>query len=83
MGNFHVEQRTKDGMFNATDLLNQWNSNSGQQKQMAHYFENIATEEFVNALMSEENFKERNSVYLKSRGKNGGTWDHDYYFKLQ
>jgi hypothetical protein len=80
MGNFHVEQRTKDGMFNATDLLNQWNSHSGQQKQMSHYFENNATEEFVNALMSEENFKERNSVYLKSRGKSGGTWMHPIMF---
>lgn len=80
MGNFHVEQRTKDGMFNATDLLNQWNSHSGQQKQMSHYFDNNATEEFVNALMSEENFKERNSVYLKSRGKSGGTWMHPIMF---
>ena len=25
MGDFLVEQRTKDSMFNATDLLNQWN----------------------------------------------------------
>jgi len=81
MGSFHVEQRTKDGMFNATDLLNQWNESSGQQKQMSHYFENTSTEEFVNALMSEENFKERNSVYLKSRGKyNGGTWMHPIMF---
>lgn len=81
MGDFHVEQRTKDGMFNATDLLNQWNSSSGQQKQMSHYFENSSTEEFINALMSEENFKERNSVYLKSRGKySGGTWMHPIMF---
>ncbi len=81
MGNFHVEQRTKDGMFNATDLLNQWNSSSGQQKQISHYFENSSTEEFINALMSEENFKERNSVYLKSRGKySGGTWMHPIMF---
>ena len=25
MGNFNVIQRTKDGMFNATDLSKQWN----------------------------------------------------------
>lgn len=25
MGNFLVEQRTKDSMFNATNLLKQWN----------------------------------------------------------
>ncbi len=31
MGNFNVIQRTKDGMFNATDLLKQWNSFNSQQ----------------------------------------------------
>ena len=81
MGQFQVEQRTKDGMFNATALLNQWNESSGQQKQMVHYFDNNATEEFIKALMSEEGLKERNSVYLKTRGKyNGGTWMHPLMF---
>ena len=80
MGQFHVQQRTKDGMFNATALLNQWNANSGQQKQMVHYFENNATREFMETLMEKENLKERNSVVLKSRGKNGGTWMHPFLF---
>lgn len=81
MGSFHVAQRTKDGMFNATELLNQWNASSGQQKQISHYFDNNNTKEFINALMVEENFKERDSVYLKSRGKyNGGTWMHPIMF---
>lgn len=81
MGKFNVEQRTKDGMFNATALLKQWNESSGQQKQMSHYFENTGTEEFINALISEENLKERNSVYLKCRGKySGGTWMHPLMF---
>ena len=34
MGEFSVYQRTSDGMFNATDLLKQWNETSGQKKQM-------------------------------------------------
>lgn len=83
MGNFHVEQRTKDGMFNATDLLKQWNQNSGQQKDIAHYFENSSTEEFVNALISEEKFTSRNSVYVKSKARmdrGGGTWMHPIMF---
>ena len=83
MGNFHVEQRTKDGMFNATDLLKQWNASSGQQKDIAHYFENSSTEEFVNALISEENFTSRNSVYVKSKARmdrGGGTWMHPIMF---
>lgn len=80
MGNFQVSQRTKDGMFNATELLNQWNISNGMQKQTVHYFENSATDEFIRALMSEELLKERNSVYLKSRGKYGGTWMHPLLF---
>lgn len=80
MGVFSVEQRTKDAMFNATALLRQWNERSGQQKQISHFFENENTKEFIDALMEEENLKERNSAYLKSRGKTGGTWMHPILF---
>jgi hypothetical protein len=80
MGDFNVNQRTSDGMFNATELLKQWNDKSGHQKKLDHFFENNATEEFVNAIVSEENYNTRNSVYLKTRGKNGGTWMHPILF---
>ena len=80
MGNFEVMQRTSDGMFNATALLSQWNECSGQQKQIVHFFDNSATYEFINAIISEENLKERNSVFIKSRGKTGGTWMHPLLF---
>jgi len=81
MGSFDVFQRTSDGFFNATTLLKQWNASSGQKKVIAHYFENEATMEFVGVIESRENFKHRNSVYLKSRGKyNGGTWMHPLLF---
>lgn len=80
MGEFDVLQRTSDGMFNATALLRQWNGSSGQQKQMIHYTENRSTEEFINALISEENLKERKSVLIKTRGKSGGTWMHPLLF---
>lgn len=81
MGDFKVFQRTSDGMFNATELLKQWNEASGQQKQIVHYSENSTTQQFIQALMLEENFKERNSVVTKSRGKyNGGTWMHPLLF---
>lgn len=29
MGDFEVTQRTKDGFFNATELLKQWNKKAG------------------------------------------------------
>ena len=81
MGNFLVFQRTSDGFFNATALLKQWNASLGQKKSIAHYFENDATKQFVSVIESRENFKHRNSVYLKSRGKyNGGTWMHPLLF---
>jgi len=80
MGNFDVIQRTKDGMFNATTLIKQWNNTSGQQKKLDHFFENKSTKEYVDVLVNELNLNTRNSVYLKTRGKNGGTWMNPYLF---
>ena len=90
MGQFHVEQRTKDGMFNATALLKQWNSaanlntqNSGdlKKKDMDDFFANKNVKEFLSALIKEENLNGGNSPYLTSRGKySGGTWMHPILF---
>lgn len=80
MGQFNVEQRTKDGMFNATALMSQWNASSGDKKEVTKFFENDNTKEFINALMEEENLNTQNSAYLKSRGKYGGTWMHPILF---
>lgn len=75
MGQFEVLQRTKDGMFNATALLNQWNRASGMKKEMNDYLRLQSTHDFLSALQSEPDFKDGNSPYLTSRGKyNGGTW---------
>lgn len=46
MGDFAVTQRTKDGFFNATELLKQWNEYSGHQKQMVHYTDNSSQKSF-------------------------------------
>lgn len=89
MGQFQVEQRTKDGMFNATSLLKAWNSavnlntqNSGdlKKKDMDDFFANKNVKEFIDALVDEENLNGENSPYLSSRGKNGGTWMHPILF---
>lgn len=80
MGDFCVTQRTKDSFFNATELLKQWNNESGQKKEMGHFFENKNTKEFINALLVEDNLKDRNSAYLKTRGKCGGTWMNPILF---
>ena len=60
MGDFNVSQRTSDGMFNATELLKQWSYQSGQQKMIAHFFENTATKDFIQAIIDDES-KQRNS----------------------
>lgn len=88
MGNFHVEQRTKDGMFNATALLKQWNlhtQNSGdvKKKDMDDFFTTKNVKEFLEALMEEEKFTSRDSAYVKSKARSdrgGGTWMHPVLF---
>lgn len=81
MGCFSVEQRTKDGMFNATALLKQWNESAGEKKELKKFFENQNTKEFISALIEEENLNGEKSAYLTSRGKyNGGTWMHPILF---
>lgn len=77
MGDFRVIQRTKDGKFNATMLLKQWNEANGTKKEMKDYFDNKSTKEFVEALVKEDNLHGDNYPYVKSkasRGENAGTW---------
>ena len=59
MGQFQVVQRTKDGMFNATTLLKQWNEQVDlhtqkngyvKQKDLKEFFNNKGTQEFIEAL---------------------------------
>ena len=83
MQDFEVKQRTCDGMFNATELLKQWNKKLGMKKSLDHFFENQGTEEFIQVLEQEENLHTRNSVYVKSRasrGDNAGTWMNPILF---
>lgn len=80
MGCFSVEQRTKAAIFNATALLRQWNESTGERKEISKFFENANTKEFISALLEEENLNTQNSAYLKSRGRNGGTWMHPILF---
>lgn len=80
MGEFRVVQRTKDGFFNATELLKQWNVSNNSKKELKHYFENQSANELINTIVERENLNSRNSAYLSSRGKNGGTWMHPILF---
>lgn len=88
MGAFTVEQRTKDGMFNATALLKQWNSmvsvntqNSGvlRKKDLDDFFNGKNVEDFLSALKEEEHLSDK-ECYVATRGKRGGTWMHPILF---
>ena len=80
MGEFNVTQRTKDGFFNATELLKQWNEKAGMKKEVTKFFELQSTSELVKVIMERENLNTQDSTYLKTRGKNGGTWMHPVLF---
>jgi hypothetical protein len=81
MGDFKVVQRTKDGFFNATSLLKQWNEKAVSERKLSNYFASEKTEEFIRTIMERENLNTPKMVYLTSRGKhNGGTWMHPMLF---
>ena len=91
MGDFEVIQRTKDGMFNASSLIKQWNTAAKMKKNINHFEELSSTKEFIQEL---ENQVIRNSVLpdsqvlIKTRSKTnnrgvkepGEVWMHPYLF---
>lgn len=76
MGNFEISQRTKDGMFNATSLVKEWNKKN-KRKDVSEFLSNKNTEEFIDALIEDENLNTGNPVFKTHtviKGKYGGTW---------
>lgn len=83
MGEFSVKQRTKDGFFNATELLKQWNRVSGMKKEVTKFLDLGSTSELVKIIMEREDLHTQDSTYVKSRasrGDNAGTWTHPVLF---
>jgi hypothetical protein len=78
-----VTQRTKDGYFNATDVLQYYNGLTNSGKRMQDFYTNQNTQEFIKAL-EQEILNDENSHYLKiidsTRGRGGSTWFHPYLF---
>ena len=70
-------QRTKDSYFNATILLNDFNTKSKNKPlQLASYKGNKGTKDFIRQLQK-ENIE---SPMISGRGINGGTWMHPKLF---
>lgn len=83
LNEFEVIQRTKDGMFNATELLKQWNKTSGQKKDVSHYFSNDATKQLIDEMKADHGITGTtdNELFTKVRGGQAqGTWMHPYLF---
>jgi len=53
MGQFDVAQRTVDGMFNATYLVNQWKAKTGVIKHVTDFLRLESTKEFINVLQED------------------------------
>jgi hypothetical protein len=75
MGKFNVLQRTKDGMFNATDLAKQW-SLDNNKKDVSDFLQLKGTKEFINALELELSVDTIKVVSVTKGGKHNaqGTW---------
>lgn len=89
MGDLTVLQRTKDGMFNATALINAWNNAHPQQKRLLdNFWKSTNLNEFMSELAKNEldfntvEFTElKKALTQTSTGKyNGGTWMHPILF---
>lgn len=89
MGCFKVAQRTKDGMFNATDLLKQWNlTNNSEIRNLDNFWKTTNLPILMSEIAENElGFKSVDFTHLKSilsktqKGKyHGGTWMHPVLF---
>ena len=89
MGQFDVLQRTSDGMFNATALLNQWNkANPHDQRRIDNFWQSTHLDKLMSEIAENEygfkspNFRDlKNTLSRTTRGKyNGGTWMHPILF---
>lgn len=96
MGEFTVSQRTKDGYFDAGELLRQWNLSGQEQRKMDVFLNSVSTCKFVEALIAEANEvglgqncpKIDNQVVKKSKVKEKGkagrpkeeVWMHPFLF---
>ena len=92
LNDFEVIQRTKDSMFNATELLRQWNTSVKQEKRTDHFLGLSQTKEFLKVLAKEEGLNTRNhadscesTCYKIQKGNKSKSildqyWMHPYLF---
>lgn len=76
MGDFIVTQRTKDGFFDGSELLRQWNAVEGNpRRRMAEFLDSPKTKDFLKALAEDESQRTKidigeNQLLMKVKGRN-------------
>jgi hypothetical protein len=85
-----ISQRTKDSYFNATELLNVYNSNSDKQKTIKDFWGNKGTDDFMTSLVNQLNSEVKlngafspyleNDLFSAKKGRGGQTYMHPYLF---
>jgi hypothetical protein len=67
---FEINQRTSDGMFNATSLLKQWNSVEGNtRRRMNEFLNSPNTQEFIQTIKEEEGLIGKTQVADNQHGR--------------
>lgn len=72
MGEFEVYQRTKDGFFSASKLLNQWNNSTGSEKRVDTFLGRKNAKEFIEAIKSDKDTEENYGTDFQPVTKTGG-----------
>lgn len=87
-----ISQRTKDGFFNATELLAIYNSVAETKKTLDDFWINKNVKDFLKEVEQDINLNTQNSLHLNTqdsgylkthettRGRGGATWMHPYLF---
>ena len=86
-----VRQRTKDGYFNATDLVKIYGNVTGQRKDISDFMRLKTTKDFETVISSNESDTgiivsngnqqvTKSVIEVKKGGKEQGTWMHPYMF---
>lgn len=78
-----VRQDSKTRFFNANDLVEAFNTQSGSSKRLQDYLDNKETRKYMDVVLTDlqNNANQRdfeNGIIQTKRGKNGGTWVHGY-----
>lgn len=85
-GGSYITQRTSDGFFNATELLKQYNENTGEDRRMYDFFNSKSTKRFITELTRDLNNNNKKVRYLEkdvyqiTRGRYGNTFMNPYLF---